>query len=200
MTHAARLMPSVGPSGGNPGVAGDPCPGPWLSFLPPQHRQPGPTSPSLLAIFPLRCPAPLWWPRRLGGSPSSCVHCPGRRTQPGSLLQPAPPVGDCDRSAVPRRTSRPFLERNSDLELPGRSGLSAPRSSQRPSLRGLLPWYRRSSYEPYLPRGKYLRPSWSRLGYHVPRYAQRSSLPWAIRVRVLVASGDEQYSRRFTPK
>ena len=82
MTHAARLMPSVGPSGGNPGVAGDPCPGPWLSFLPPQHRQPGPTSPSLLAIFPLRCPAPLWWPRRLGGSPSSCVHCPGRRTRP----------------------------------------------------------------------------------------------------------------------
>ena len=56
-------------------------------------RQPGPTWPSLLAIFPLRCPAPMCWPRRLGGSPSSCVHCRGRRTSPRSLLQPAPPIG-----------------------------------------------------------------------------------------------------------
>ena len=59
-------------------------PRPRLRGPPPRRRprQPGPTSPSLLAIFPLRCPAPLCWPRRLGGSPSSCVHCPGRRTSP----------------------------------------------------------------------------------------------------------------------
>ncbi|MGZ3387927.1 MAG: hypothetical protein ACXVB5_23910 [Isosphaeraceae bacterium] len=37
------------------------------------------------------------------------------------------------------------------------------------------------------------------LGYQPPRSSQRPSLR-GLRVRVLVASGDEQYSRRFTPK
>ena len=137
MTHAARLMPSVGPSGGNPGVAGAPCPGPWLSFLPPQHRQPGPTSPSLSAIFPLRCPAPLWWPRRLGGSPSSCVHCPGRRTRPARCSSRHP------RSVT--ATGQPSPAYFSTVS----------------GAKFRLPWHRRSSYEPDAPaRGVPQSPRW----------------------------------------